>query len=111
MFVDLLIGIAVISVILLAHELGHFFSAKAVKVKVDEFGIGFPPRLLSFKRGETTYSLNAIPFGGFNKLAGEEDPEVPSGLAARSIPTRLLVISAGSIMNILLALFLWSRRL
>ena len=108
MFVDLLIGIAVISVILLAHELGHFISAKAVKVKVDEFGIGFPPRLLSFKRGETTYSLNAIPFGGFNKLAGEEDPEVPSGLAARSIPTRLLVISAGSIMNILLALFLFS---
>ena len=108
MLVNILIGIAVISVILLAHELGHFISAKAVKVKVEEFGLGFPPRLLSIKRGETLYSLNAIPFGGFNKLAGEEDPEVPSGLAKRSIPTRLLVISAGSLMNILLALFLYS---
>lgn len=108
MLVNILIGIAVISVILLAHELGHFISAKAVKVKVEEFGLGFPPRLLSIKRGETLYSLNAIPFGGFNKLAGEEDPEVPSGLARRSIPIRLLVIGAGSLMNILLALLLFS---
>jgi regulator of sigma E protease len=108
LLVNILIGIAVISVILLAHELGHFISAKVVKVKVDEFGLGFPPRLFSIKRGETRYSLNAIPFGGFNKLAGEEDPEVPSGLAKRSIPIRLLIIGAGSLMNILLALFLFS---
>lgn len=108
MLVNILIGIAVISVIMLAHELGHFFSAKLVKVKVDEFGIGFPPRLLSIKRGDTRYSLNAIPFGGFNKIAGEEDPEVPSGLAIKSIPTRLFVIGAGSLVNILLALLLFS---
>jgi regulator of sigma E protease len=108
LLINILIGIAVISVILLAHELGHFISAKAVKVRVEEFGLGFPPRLLSIKRGETLYSLNAIPFGGFNKLAGEEDPEVPSGLARRSIPIRLLVIGAGSLMNILLALLLFS---
>ncbi len=108
MLVNILIGFVVISVILLAHELGHFITAKASKVKVEEFGLGFPPRLLSIKRGETRYSLNAIPFGGFNKLAGEEDPEVPSGLAKRSIPTRLLVLSAGSLMNILLALVLFS---
>jgi len=108
MLVNILIGIVVISVILLAHELGHFFSAKLAKVKVEEFGFGFPPRLLSIKRGETLYSLNAIPFGGFNRLAGEEDPAVPGGLARRSIPTRLLVIGAGSLMNILLALLLFS---
>jgi regulator of sigma E protease len=108
MLVNILIGIAVISVILLAHELGHFISAKLVKIKVEEFGLGFPPRLLSIKRGETLYSLNAIPFGGFNKLAGEEDPEVPSGLARRSILTRLFVIGAGSLVNILLALLLFS---
>ncbi len=105
---NILIGIAVISFILLAHELGHFFAAKLVKVKVEEFGIGFPPRLLSIKRGDTRYSLNAIPFGGFNKLAGEEDPEVPSGLAIKSIPTRLFVIGAGSLVNIMLALILFS---
>lgn len=108
MIINILIGIAVISVILLAHELGHFISAKVAKVKVEEFGLGFPPRLISKKRGETLYSLNAIPFGGFNKLAGEEDPEIPSGLARRSIPIRLLVIGAGSLMNILLALLLFS---
>jgi regulator of sigma E protease len=108
LLINILIGIAVISVILLAHELGHFISAKVVKVRVEEFGLGFPPRLLSIKRGETLYSLNAIPFGGFNKLAGEEDPEVSSGLARRSIPIRLLVIGAGSLMNILLALLLFS---
>jgi regulator of sigma E protease len=105
---NILIGIAVISFILLAHELGHFIAAKLVKVKVEEFGIGFPPRLLSIKRGDTRYSLNAIPFGGFNKLAGEEDPEVPSGLAIKSIPTRLFVIGAGSLVNIMLALILFS---
>jgi len=105
---NILIGIAVISFILLAHELGHFIAAKLVKVKVEEFGIGFPPRLLSIKRGDTRYSLNAIPFGGFNKLAGEEDPEVPSGLAIKSIPTRLFVIGAGSLVNILLSLILFS---
>ncbi len=108
MLVNILIGIVVISFILLAHELGHFISAKLAKVKVEEFGFGFPPRLLSIKRGDTIYSLNAIPFGGFNKLAGEEDPEVPSGLAKRSILTRLFVISAGSVINILLALLLFS---
>lgn len=105
---NILIGIAVISFILLAHELGHFIAAKLVKVKIEEFGIGFPPRLLSIKRGDTRYSLNAIPFGGFNKLAGEEDPEVPSGLAIKSIPTRLFVIGAGSLVNILLAFILFS---
>ncbi|UCE97633.1 MAG: site-2 protease family protein [Dehalococcoidia bacterium] len=108
MLINILIGIVVISFILLAHELGHFISAKLVKVKVEEFGFGFPPRLLSIKRGDTIYSLNTIPFGGFNKLAGEEDPKVSSGLARRSILTRLFIISAGSVVNILLALLLFS---
>ncbi len=108
MVITLLIGLAALSVLLIAHELGHFITAKAVKVKVEEFGLGFPPRLLSFKRGETRYSLNAIPFGGFNKIAGEEDPEVPGSLASRSIGTRLLVLSAGSLVNFLLPLLLLS---
>ena len=93
-------------VIILAHELGHFFTAKISKVRVEEFGIFLPPRLFSFKKGETTYSLNAIPLGGFNKLAGEEDPKVPGSLASKSISTRLFVLSAGSLMNILLPVIL-----
>ena len=106
--ITLIIGLVVLSVIVLAHELGHFITAKAVGVRVEEFGLGFPPRVLSFKRGETRYSLNAIPFGGFNKLAGEEDPKVPGSLASKSIGARLLVLSAGSLMNFLLPLLLFS---
>jgi len=98
----------VIAVLILAHELGHFITAKASGVKVEEFGLGFPPRLLSVKRGETLYSLNAIPLGGFTKMAGEEDPKVPRSLASKGIGTRLLVLSAGSLMNLLLPLLLFS---
>lgn len=91
-----------------AHEFGHFITAKLARVRVEEFGIGFPPRLFSFKRGETTYSLNAIPLGGFTKLSGEEDPSIPGGLSSKSIPIRFLVLSAGSLMNILLPILLFS---
>lgn len=108
MLVTILVGLAVLSFLVLAHELGHFISAKASGVRVEEFGMGFPPRLFSVKRGETRYSLNAIPFGGFNKLSGEEDPTVPRSLAGKSIGIRLLVISAGSLMNFLLALLLFT---
>ncbi len=100
--------LVVIVVLILAHELGHFITAKASGVRVDEFGLGFPPRLLSVRRGETLYSLNAIPLGGFVKLAGEEDPKVPRSLASKSIGTRILVLSAGSLMNALLPLLLFS---
>ncbi len=100
--------LVMIVVLILVHELGHFVSARATGVRVDEFGLGFPPRLLSVKRGETLYSLNAIPLGGFVKMAGEEDPKVPGSLAGKSIGTRLLVLSAGSLMNFLLPLLLLS---
>ena len=100
--------LVVIVVLILAHELGHFITAKASGVRVEEFGLGFPPRLLSVRRGETRYSLNAIPLGGFVKMAGEEDPKVPRSLASKGISTRLLVLSAGSLMNLLLPLLLFS---
>jgi len=100
--------VGILVVLIIAHEFGHFIAAKAFRVKVDEFGLGFPPRVLSLKRGETVYSLNAIPLGGFTKMAGEEDPTVPRSLASKRIGTRLLVLSAGSIMNIILPLLLFS---
>jgi len=100
--------IIVLVVLILAHELGHFITAKASGVKVEEFGLGFPPRLLSVKRGETLYSLNAVPLGGFVKVSGEEDPSIPSSLASKSIGIRLLFLSAGSLMNFLLPLLLFS---
>jgi len=103
-----LIFLGVLAVLILAHELGHFASAKALGIKVDEFGLGFPPRLIGVRRGETLYSLNAIPLGGFTKMAGEEDPKVPRSLASKGVGTRLIVLSAGSIMNALLPIVLFS---
>ena len=100
--------VIVIIVLVLAHELGHFITAKLSRVRVEEFGLGFPPRLISRKWGETRYSLNAIPLGGFVRMSGEENPDVPGSLAGKGIGTRLLVLSAGSIMNFLLPLFLFS---
>jgi regulator of sigma E protease len=103
-----IIGFLALSLMILVHELGHFITAKALDVKVEEFGLGYPPRLLSFKKGETVYSLNAIPFGGFNKLSGEEDPSVPRSLASKSTGARLIILSAGSVAMFLLALLLFS---
>jgi len=100
--------LGVLVVLIIAHELGHFFTAKASGVTVEEFGLGFPPRLVSIKRGGTRYSLNAVPLGGFVKMAGEEDPKVPGSLASKNIGTRLLVLSSGSLMNFLLPLLLFS---
>ena len=102
------IFLLILAGLILTHELGHFITAKAFGVKVVEFGIGFPPRIYGKKRGETVYSLNAIPLGGFNKLAGEEDPDVPRSLAGKPTGIRLLVLSAGSVMNLLLPFILFS---
>ncbi|MBI2852305.1 MAG: site-2 protease family protein [Chloroflexi bacterium] len=108
MLISLLSFLAVIFVLVMAHELGHFITARASGVKVLEFGLGFPPRLFAVKRGDVTYSVNAIPLGGFVKMAGEEDPNVPGSLASKSVATRLLVMGAGSMMNFLLPLVLFS---
>ena len=98
----------VLIVLIIAHELGHYITAKASGVKVEEFGLGYPPRLVGVRWGETLYSLNATPLGGFCKMAGEEDPTGPRSLASKRISTRLLVLSAGSLMNALLPLLLLS---
>src|SRR5690349_17979180 len=63
--------IIVISILVFVHELGHFIAAKISKVRVDEFAIGFPPKLFSFKWGETLYTVNLILLGGFVKIFGE----------------------------------------
>ena len=107
-FITIIVFFGILVVLILIHELGHFATAKLSKVKVEEFGLGFPPRILSFKKGDTLYSLNLIPLGGFCRMAGEEDPKVPGSLASKSIKTRLMVLSAGSIMNALLPILLFS---
>lgn len=102
---SIILFIIVLAVLILAHEFGHFIIAKKSGMRVDEFGIGFPPRLLKFKKGETVYSVNAIPFGGFVKIHGEEgqDKEDPRSFASKSISVRSAVIAAGVIFNVILA--------
>ena len=90
------------------HELGHFVTAKRTGVKVEEFGIGFPPRLFGIKRGETIYSLNAIPIGAFVRVAGENDPTIPRSLAGKGPWIRLGIYAAGPLVNIFLAFVLLS---
>jgi regulator of sigma E protease len=104
----IVIGVVALSVLIIVHELGHFIAAKATGVPVEEFGIGFPPRAYGRKWRGTIYSINWIPFGGFNKIAGEVDPAVPKGLASRSYGVRLLVLGGGIVMSLLLPFVLLS---
>jgi regulator of sigma E protease len=107
-FIAIVSFLLVIVFLTLAHELGHFLTAKAKGVTVLEFGVGFPPRLFGVKRGGTIYSVNAIPIGGFVKLAGEEDPNVQGSLAGKSVGARVLVLSAGALMNLLVPFLLFA---
>lgn len=100
--------VAVLVVLIVIHEAGHFFAAKLARVKVLEFGVGFPPRLWGLRRGETLYSINAVPLGGFVKMLGEEDPSEPGSLAGKSAATRFVVMAAGPFMNLLMAVALFS---
>jgi len=104
----IVVGVIVLSVLIIVHELGHFFAAKATGVPVEEFGVGFPPRAYGRKWRSTLYSINWIPFGGFNKISGEVDPTVPKGLASRGYGVRLLVLGGGIVMNLLLPFVLLS---
>lgn len=103
----LLIAVGLI-ILIIAHELGHFLAAKSFKLFVHEFGIGFPPKLWGRKKGETEYTVNALPLGGFVRIAGEDDDgdgSVPSHrlLSAQKPWKRAVVIVAGVAVNAVLA--------
>ena len=106
----ILVLVGMLLVLIVAHEFGHFIVAKRSGAKVEEFGIGFPPRLFGIRKGETLYSINLLPFGGFVKIFGEggEYASNPRSFASRSIGTRALIIVAGVVMNILLAFVLYT---
>ncbi len=108
MLASILIFILVLSVLILVHELGHFFTAKKCGIKVEEFGFGIPPRIWGKKVGETIYSINALPFGGFVRLHGEqeetEETNIRRSFLHKSKGKRALVIVAGVIMNFVLAI-------
>ena len=96
-----------IAILIFIHELGHFIAARLLKVEVEEFGFGFPPRAVKlFEAWGTKFTLNWIPLGGFVRPKGENDPSVPGGLAAASPWVRLGVLFAGPLMNIMLGIIL-----
>lgn len=111
---SLLIFIIILGLLVFVHELGHFVFAKLFGVRVDEFGMGFPPRAMRlFKRGETEYTLNWIPFGGFVKIHGEDslgvdDPDFHRSMMAKKWWQQIIVLIAGVTMNVVLAWVLFS---
>jgi len=112
---SVLIFFVILLVLVLVHEFGHFFSAKKFGIRVDEFGFGFPPRLFARKFGETEYSINALPFGGFVKIFGENpdlesETGADSGRALINKPRwqQAIVLSAGVFANFLLGWLLFS---
>lgn len=108
---SILIFFIILIALILVHEFGHFIVAKKSGVRVDEFGIGFPPKLWGKKYGETEYTVNALPFGGFVRIWGE-DPNEESMSSDRSMVTKgwyikAAIIAAGVVMNIIFAWFLF----
>ncbi|MBR2724701.1 MAG: site-2 protease family protein, partial [Ruminococcus sp.] len=103
----IVIGVLLFELIILFHEGGHFIAAKLSKVKVNEFSLGMGPKLFSFKKGETTYSLRVLPIGGFCAMEGE-DEESPNPRAFNNVNAfkRMIIIVAGAFMNIVFGLIL-----
>lgn len=135
MLTTILATIIVLGVLIFVHELGHFMTAKWVDIEVPRFSIGFGPKILGFRRGETEYVISALPLGGYVKMAGMEEmeqieggpvtvndtvgdaetveemktrPHRPRDFESKSLPARALVISAGVIMNVLFAFVAFS---
>lgn len=101
----ILIVVISLSILILVHEAGHFFAAKFFRVKVHEFGLGFPPKILSKRIGETVYTLNLLPFGGFVKIHGEDDEAGetgPDSFGGQPVWKRSAIVLAGVLMNVVL---------
>ena len=111
--------LVILTILVLIHELGHYLTARKFGIKIEEFGFGFPPRIWSKKKGETIYSINALPIGGFVKLYGEDEAgggkikplaishkpsaDLDRAFFARPKYQRAIVVVAGVVMNFLLA--------
>ncbi len=102
--------IIILVALIVVHEFGHFVVAKMAKMRVDEFGLGYPPRAWAFKKGETEYSFNWLPFGGFVRIYGEDEQDRVEGttdisraFASRPKILQALVLVAGIVMNLLFA--------
>lgn len=120
MIISLLIFLVILSILVLIHEFGHYIVARKLGIKVEEFGLGFPPRIYGIKRGETVFSLNLFPIGGFVRLHGEDEAgsgrlgtmkrgahDLKRAFFARPPWQRALVAVAGVVMNFFLAVVIY----
>ncbi len=110
----ILLFLIVLGILILSHEFGHFLAAKKSGMRVDEFAFGFPPRLFKVKKGETTYSFNLIPFGGYVKIHGEDPSLEPENekdsrsFSSKNFGAKAAVLLAGVFFNLVLAWILIS---
>lgn len=102
-------AILIFCLLIFVHEFGHFVTAKAVGIKVNEFSLGMGPLLFDFKKGDTEYSLRLLPIGGYCKMEGEdEESEDSAAFNNKPILAKMLVVVAGSVMNLLFAIVILS---
>ena len=109
MLITILGAVFVFGVIVMIHELGHFLTAKACGMRVDEFAIGIGPNVLKKQKGDTLYSIRLLPLGGYNKIAGMDPSEDAGerGFSGKPVWQRFIVIAAGATFNFLLAIVIY----
>ena len=110
MVLTIVASVFVFGLLVLFHEFGHFIMAKATGMRVDEFAIGFGPKIVSKKIGETEYSIRCVPLGGFNDIAGMDPAENDAGVRGyceKPVWKRMIVIVAGPLMNFLLPIVIF----
>lgn len=112
MILTIIATMFVLGIVIFFHEIGHFWAAKRGGVRVESFSIGFPPKLYSFKKGETEYIISAIPFGGYVKMAGDNPAEGLTGepweFLSAPVWTRMRIVLAGPLLNFVLAIIVLS---
>jgi len=107
MITTILAGLLIFTIVVLVHELGHYWAARKAGILVEEFSIGMGPRILFFKKGDTIYSLKLFPLGGSCRMLGEDEEEADlRSFGSKPIGWRILVISGGALMNFALAFIL-----
>lgn len=110
MILTIVAFLIVLTLLVFVHELGHFVAAKRAGLRVHEFGFGFPPRIIGIKKGDTVYSINAIPLGGFVKIEGEDggNKNDPKSFSSKPAWIRATILLAGVIMNLIFAAVLFA---